>query len=117
MLTPGETIAAYEGIAGIMSRMRLAAQSANWKLLAALERDCAVLVSRLQDFPRPDPLPPIQQRRKFDLLRTILAEDAEIRRHTEPWMENLKSLITSTGKARRVNLAYGVGANSVPIAR
>ena len=113
-LTPSQVMAAYESIAVIMASMCAAAQCANWKHLTALERDCAKLVALLQNSPVPAALSQPQQRRKFELLRIILADDAEIRRHTEPWMDNLKSLIKSTGKARRVNQAYGAGTNRLP---
>jgi flagellar protein FliT len=116
-LTPIQVITTYESIAGIMGNMCLAAQGANWKQLTALEKDCARLVFVLQNSPVAPELSQPQQRRKFALLQQILADDAEIRRHTEPWMENLKSLIHSTGKKRMVNQAYGVGAKYAPGAR
>ncbi len=117
VLTPIQIVAAYEDIAGTMANMCSAAQSANWKQLTALERDCAKLVSLLQNSPASAALSAAQQQRKFELLQKILADDAEIRRHTEPWMENLKTLIKCTGKARRVNQAYGIGAKFVPGSR
>jgi len=113
-LTPAQVMAAYESIAGITAGMCVAAQSANWKQLTALEKDCAGLVAQLQNSQQTAALSQAQQRRKFELLRKILADDAEIRRHTEPWMENLKSLIKSTGKSRRMIQAYGSGADTPP---
>jgi flagellar protein FliT len=112
-LTPTQVMAAYESIAGITAGMCAAAQGANWKQLTALEKDCAGLVALLQNSQQAT-LSQVQQRRKFELLRKILADDAEIRRHTEPWMENLKSLIKSTGKSRRMMQAYGSGADTPP---
>jgi flagellar protein FliT len=111
---PAQEISTYENIAAIMNQMCAAAQGADWKRLAALEKDCARLVALLQASQQAAALTPPQQRRKFELLRQILANDAEIRRHTEPWMENLKALIKDTGRTRQVNQAYGVGGRNFP---
>jgi flagellar protein FliT len=116
-LTPNQVIATYEKVTGIMASMCAAARAADWKRLAVLEKDCARLVALLQHSPVSAELTPPQQRRKFELLRQLLADDAEIRRHTEPWMENLKSLIQSTGRKRQISRAYGFGANPAPGSR
>lgn len=108
-LSPAQIIATYERVAAIMGRMRIAAQSANWNELKTLEAHCAKLVAILQRSPEAAVLSQSEKRRKFELLRQLLADDAEIRRHTEPWMEKLKSLIHTTSKTRKVNQAYGVG--------
>jgi flagellar protein FliT len=116
-LTPNQVIATYEKVTGVMASMRAAARAADWTRLAALEKDCARLVALLQHSPVSAELTPPQQQRKFDLLKRLLADDAEIRRHTEPWMENLKSLIHSTGRKRQISQAYGLGANPAPGSR
>jgi flagellar protein FliT len=110
--TAAQVIATYESIAGITARMLAAAEAAEWDKLAALERDCAKLVATLQQAATPDNFAQPEQRRKFELIRKILAHDAAIRRHTEPWMEQLKSFIDSAGKSRRINQAYGAVAGT-----
>jgi flagellar protein FliT len=97
-----------------MTRMCAVARAADWKQLAALEKDCARLVAVLQRTAVSAQLSPAQHRRKYELLKQLLADDAEIRRHTEPWVENLKSLIQSTGRKRQISQAYGTGANPAP---
>jgi len=113
-LTPHQVIATYENIARIMASMCTAARAADWQRLAVLEKECANLVARLQQSPVSAELTPLQQGRKYELLKQLLADDAEIRRHTEPWMENLMSLIQSTGRKRQIGQAYGFGAISAP---
>jgi flagellar protein FliT len=106
-LSASQVIATYESIAGITARMLAAAEAAEWEKLTALERDCAKLVATLQKSATPDAFAQQDQRRKFDLIRKILSHDAAIRRHTEPWMDQLKTFIDSAGKSRRLNQAYG----------
>jgi flagellar protein FliT len=106
-MNPTEMLATYETIAAITGRMRAAAQGADWERLAALERDCAKLVATLRAAAPVYELTRAQHKRKFELLRQMLDDDAEIRRHTEPWMEQLKSMMASAGKSRRINSAYG----------
>lgn len=108
-MSPTQMISTYESIAAVMARMRAAAQSAQWERLSALERDCSKLVATLRFDAAPPALTSQQLQRKSALIRQLLAEDAEIRRHTEPWMEELKSLINSTGKSRRISRAYDLG--------
>jgi len=106
MHTPTEVIATYEQVAGITGRMLAAARSADWDRLVALEQACSRLVASLAFPAEPVALSPAQQHRKSALIRQVLAADAEIRRCTEPWMDELKSLLESAGKARRVHRAY-----------
>jgi flagellar protein FliT len=113
-LTPNQVLATYEKIGRLMARMCATARAADWKQLAVLEKECATLVALLQHSPVSAELTPPQQQRKLELLKQLLADDAEIRRHTEPWMENLKSLIQSTGRKRQISQAYGLGANPAP---
>ena len=46
------------------------------------------LRSRLADNDEPVSSP-AERARKFDLMRQILADDAEVRRHVEPWMQHV----------------------------
>ena len=46
------------------------------------------------------------QRHKIELIHKILADDAEIRNHAEPWMSRLQSLLGNAGMERRVRQAY-----------
>jgi flagellar protein FliT len=101
-------LATYEHIALVMGRMRVAAQGAHWDLLRSLESDCSALVASLRLDTVGEALTPQQEERKYDLVRQLLADDAEIRRHTEPWMEQLKTLMESAGRSRKINTAYGI---------
>jgi flagellar protein FliT len=46
------------------------------------------------------------QRRKVELIKKIMADDAEIRSHTEPWMKKLRTFLGSgSGLVGRVHQA------------
>jgi flagellar protein FliT len=50
------------------------------------------------------------QRRKIELIRKILANDAEIRNFAEPWMKRLWTMIGSSRMARQIGKAYDSSA-------
>lgn len=110
-MNAAQTMAAYESVLAISARMREAAQRADWDGLVALEAQCRAAVAPLmalgEDLPR---LTPAQQARKGDIIRHVLADDAEIRLITEPWMNELEGLIGNTRNQRRLVQAYGAPA-------
>jgi flagellar protein FliT len=52
---------------------------------------------------------PREAEKKRDLIRRILQDDAEVRRHTEPWMEHVRRFLNGGAKKRQVDRAYGAG--------
>jgi flagellar protein FliT len=48
-----------------------------------------------------------ERERKATLIQRILADDAEIRRHTEPWMEQVRQFLGGARKKRQVDQTYG----------
>ena len=94
----------YEQIAMASGTMLAAARGRDWDGLVAAERDCAASVVRLksaQECARP--LDPVDRRRKVAILRKVLANDAEIRTLTQPWLARLQELLTAA-TTRRVEL-------------
>jgi flagellar protein FliT len=47
--------------------------------------------------------------RKRELIQRILRDDAEVRRHTEPWMEQVRRFLTGNVHQRQANRACGTG--------
>ncbi|HJT52058.1 MAG TPA: flagellar protein FliT [Nitrosospira sp.] len=109
MMTSAEALAAFQSISLLTGEMREAAQVGEWDRLAGLEQSCAAMVAKLREVP-PARLPPDMQRQKVELIHKILADDAEIRTHTEPWMRRLQTLLEDTSMARRVHQTYDLGA-------
>ncbi|QGZ41655.1 flagellar protein FliT [Pseudoduganella flava] len=86
-MTSTEVLSMYENIAGLTSKMVVAAQMSDWNGLDNLENQCAA-----QAVPALGGVPALQgnaRQRKIDLLKQILANDRAIRDVTEPWMGRL----------------------------
>ena len=101
------TLALYESMSAISAQMVEAAAACNWERLVALEKDCAGLARHLEANGEPIRLSAAERTRKVDLIRRILADDAEVRRHAEPWMEQVKQLLGGGARERSVRRAYG----------
>jgi Flagellar protein FliT. len=104
------TLALYESMSAISAQMVEAASACDWDRLAALEKDCAGLVRHLEANGEPIRLSDAEKTRKRDLIHRILADDAEVRRHTQPWMEQVKQFLGGSARERSVRRAYGAHA-------
>jgi flagellar protein FliT len=75
----------YESIGRLSRTMVAAAERSDWESLAAAERICGLLIERIEAFGDPEAqLGPRERRRRLAILRDVLADDAQIRRYTEP---------------------------------
>jgi flagellar protein FliT len=52
------------------------------------------------------------RQQKIDLMKCVLADDAEIRQLSQPWLKKLDTLLRSPSTAARLNRAYGSGSLS-----
>ena len=101
-------IAFYESLQRLSAQMAEAAAACDWERLTTLERDCAGLARRLEAASGPgEALSPEEQSRKRELILRILADDAEVRRHAEPWMEQVKCFLGAGARHRDLRRAYG----------
>ena len=85
-MTSTEVLSMYEHIAGLTSKMAVAAQMGDWNTLDGLENQCAAAA-----VPAIGGVPALQgsaRQRKIDLLKQIMANDRAIRDVTEPWHLN-----------------------------
>jgi flagellar protein FliT len=90
----------YEAIAQASHAMLAAARTDDWERVSALESDCRALIARLQADAAHTRLGADEQHRRVQLLREILADDAEIRARSEPWLRELEALFAG-GRPRR----------------
>ncbi|MDN5939640.1 MAG: flagellar protein FliT [Salinisphaera sp.] len=108
-----DMLTAYQNISDVTGEMAAAARAGEWDRLATLERWCAALVARLEmaqvGAAQPVRLTSDILQRKVELIHKILADDAEIRGHTEPWMGRVQYLLGNAGMERRLRRAYGSG--------
>jgi len=100
----------YEEMSLLSSRMVEAARAGNWDHLIELERDVSGLRNILMATPEDSNAPATDQARKSSLIQSILKDDAEIRRHTEPWMEHVRQYLGDGTRRRDVQKAYAAGA-------
>ena len=91
----------YEQIAMASGSMLAAARSRDWDGLVAAERECAASVVRLKSAQEcAQPLDAVARRRKVAIIRSVLANDAEIRALTQPWLARLQELLTAATTRR-----------------
>jgi flagellar protein FliT len=101
----------YENMHRLSSRMAEAARARDWNELSELERGIACLRASVQASahePRPAV---IDLAHKHRLIRRILDDDAEVRRHTEPWMDQLGQLLGDSAQRREILKAYAAGGH------
>jgi len=91
-------IEAYETITRASHAMLAAARADDWDGVARLEAQCRALIADLRAIAASQSLGAGEQRRRVQLLREILADDAEIRVRSEPWLCELERVV-GTGPA------------------
>lgn len=79
----------YLALEGASREMLAAARVGDWDSVCRLEGACAVVISRLRKLKATCPLTADEQPERMRILRTIVANDAEIRRLCEPLPEFL----------------------------
>ena len=97
MLSMPAHIDRYEEMSVLSARMVDAARSGDWDGLVTLERHVAALRDSLASTgaPLPDSLEAAPETARMrGLIQKILDDDAEVRRHTEPWMEHVRLLLS-----------------------
>lgn len=96
----------YEAIAKASCAMLAAARADDWIEVGRQEERCCALIETLKaaaDFSN-SLLDEADDARRMQLLRRILADDAQIRAHAEPWLEPIAPYI-STPRASETNEA------------
>ena len=107
MLFMPTQISLYQEMSALSSRMVEAARANDWETLIKLERSIAALRNSLLQEDDNSNQSASELKIKSQLIQRILADDAEVRRHTEPWMEQLRKFLGGDAKRREVEQAYG----------
>ena len=100
----------YEAMSLLSSRMVEAARAGDWDNLIELEHGVATLRNTLMATPEDSTAPATDLVRRRSLIQRILEDDAEVRRHTEPWMEHVRKYLGDSVRRRDVEKAYAAGA-------
>lgn len=97
----------YESLSSLTSQMRNAAINSEWDNLLSLEQQCSLHVASMKSADAAAKLDEPTRQRKIQLIKKILADDAEIRNHTETWMKQLQNIMQSNRQEHRLHQAYG----------
>lgn len=100
----------YEHLSSLTGQMREAAAQGEWDHLVELEQQCGQRVASMKAQDANTPLDEDTRLRKVALIRKILADDAEIRSQTEPWMAQLQRIMQSARQESRLLDAYSRGS-------
>ncbi|MDP3308734.1 flagellar protein FliT [Methylotenera sp.] len=101
-----DPIVIYETVAGLTKQMLSAAKQQDWDTLAELEAYCAQHVATLKVTESLLPLAGDARARKLASIKSILADDREIRNIVSPWMLRLNSLMGSLHMENKLTRAY-----------
>jgi flagellar protein FliT len=109
MLSMPAQIEIYEQMSELSTRMVEAARANNWEHLVDLEHTVSSLRETLMNEVDISCTEPQEVEKKRQLIQCILRNDAEVRRHTEPWMEHVRRFLSGDLRKRQVDRAYGTG--------
>lgn len=104
-----QVVERYRRMAEASGRMVSAARDDDWDRVCVLEKDCARIVAELSSMGDLSPSDPDLRQQKIALMRRVLADDAEIRQLSEPWMAKLDAMMRTSENVGRVQRAYGAG--------
>jgi flagellar protein FliT len=99
----GSMIQHYEAIAAASRRMLDAARAGDWDAVGQEEDHCRALISTLKRSHPEAAVASAARRQRMALLRAMLADDAEIRELSEPWLKQLEALLAGRSTATRTN--------------
>jgi flagellar protein FliT len=110
MLAMASQIEIYEEMSSLSARMVEAARANDWENLIQLEKSVVALRRALAADDDNSRLTPGEIEAKRALIQRILDDDAEIRRHTEPWMEQVRQFLGGNARRKQVESAYGASS-------
>jgi flagellar protein FliT len=107
-MNSSQVIAGYESLSALTGQMREAAVRGEWDQLISIEHQCSELVATMRPVDAEVKLDKAARQRKIQLINKILADDADIRNHTQAWMGQLQLSMQSNRQEQRLLHAYGV---------
>jgi flagellar protein FliT len=103
-------VSTYDELGRTTGHMLNAALESRWDDLVALESQCAALIETMSALEIEDPLPQSLRAHKAAMIRKVLADDAAIRNITEPWLQQLGSMLGANRHSQRLLRTYGPAA-------
>jgi flagellar protein FliT len=102
-----QAIANYEFLFTLTGQMRDAAISGEWDHLIDLEQQCSQHVAAMKPIDESTTLDEPARQCKVQLIKKILAHDADIRNRTVTWMGQLQRIMQNNRQEQRLQQAYG----------
>ena len=102
-----QVITNYESLYALTAQMREAAVRGEWDQLIDLERQCQKYVAAMKQADASTTLDEPSRQRKAQIIKNILAHDADIRSRTVAWMGQLQRIMQSNRQEQRLQQAYG----------
>lgn len=102
-----QVIANYESLSALTNEMRDAAEHGEWEQLVELEQQCSRKIAEMKPADEAVALDERSRQLKIQLIKKILANDAEIRDRTQAWMGQLQRILQSNRQEQRLQRAYG----------
>ena len=109
--TPADVLAAYERLATVTARMRLAASQEDWDRVVELETECASEYTRLAALERGASGDAAYQRRKSELICKLLEDDADIRERVNGQLARIWRMIDGRSRVMQLDTAYGAAGS------
>ncbi len=111
MLSMPSQIETYKEMSALSARMVEAARLQDWEALVSLEQTVSALRDSLMNDDDPNAALSVADKAlKASIIQRILDDDAEVRRHTEPWMEHVRQFLGGNAKRQQVERAYGASS-------
>lgn len=101
-----QVIANYESLFTMTAQMREAAVRGEWDRLIDLEQQCRQQVAAIKQVDASATLDEPSRQRKAQIIKNILAHDADIRSRTVVWMGQLQRIMQSNRQEQRLQQAY-----------
>ncbi len=101
-----QTLKTYDAILATTGKMLAAAQNSEWDQLIQLEQECRQLTEILIQNDQEPILDKELLEKKVEMIHQILADDAQIRAITEPWMMKLQDILSTNSRTRDLQFAY-----------
>ena len=106
-ITNSQVIANYESLSVLMEQMNEAAVHGEWDQLIDLEQKCRQYVAAMKQADASAMLDEPSRQRKAQIIKNILAHDADIRSRTAAWMGQLQRIMQSNRQEQQLQQAYG----------
>jgi flagellar protein FliT len=100
-------VACYESMSHVTGKMLAAARESDWDSVVLAGKECSLIIDELKQLGDLAPRDSQLRQRKREIIRKVLADDAEIRNLAQPWLCKLEGYLKSAGPSKKPGNSYG----------